>query len=246
MSTSPLVSILIPFYNCKYIVHAIASALNQTYPHIEVIVINDGSDQYTELVTPYLPRITYLEKENNGVASAINLGMKRAKGDYFVWLSSDDFIYPNKVEEQLNFMQEKKAKFSFTNFNTMNRDNQMIKFNAGLHFNSEVELLNLLQNYNPINGCTIMMAREVVEAIGNFNENLRYAQDYEYWLRVAGKFHLHYLPKALTNYRIHNDMGTIRHKKEITEEFHHVRDQYREVTGKIIKYREQSNTLYGF
>lgn len=234
------VSILIPFYNCPYVGQAIESALNQSYPHKEVIVINDGSTMYKERITPYLSRVKYLEKENNGVASAMNFGIKQAKGDYFVWLSSDDTIHPDKVWLQLKFMQRKNAFLSFTNFNTINKDNKIIKYNAGLHFNNDLELLKLLQNYNPINGCTVMFSKNVVETVGLFNEQLKYAQDYEYWLRVALQYPIHYFPMTLTNYRIHEDMGTLRHKKEVKNEFHYVRDQYHDAIANLINIRSSS------
>lgn len=234
------VSILIPFYNCPYVGQAVQSALAQSYPHIEVIVIDDGSTMYKERISSYLSRITYLEKENNGVASAMNFGIKQAKSDYFVWLSSDDTIHPDKVRHQLNFMQRKNAFLSCTNFNTMNKNSEIIKYNAGLHFNNDLEPLKLLQNYNPINGCTVMFSKKVVETVGLFNEQLKYAQDYEYWLRVALQYPIHYFPMTLTNYRIHDDMGTVRHKEEITNEFHYVRDQYHDAIGNLINIRSNN------
>ncbi|WP_394514565.1 glycosyltransferase family A protein [Priestia aryabhattai] len=92
------VSIIIPFYNCSYIDQAIQSALNQTYQDIEIIVVNDGSSKFNEKITPYLDRILYIEKENGGTASALNLGIKNATGEYFAWLSSDDIFLPIKYQ----------------------------------------------------------------------------------------------------------------------------------------------------
>ena len=93
------VSIIIPVYNGeKYIAQSIESALNQTYKNIEVIVVNDGSSDNTEkIVLEYGDKIKYIRKENGGVASALNVGIKNMTGDFFSWLSHDDLYYPNKI-----------------------------------------------------------------------------------------------------------------------------------------------------
>ena len=101
----PLVSIIIPVYNgANYLKDAIDSALAQTYPNVEVLVINDGSNDngLTEnIALSYGDKIRYFYKENGGVASALNLAIKNMKGEYFSWLSHDDMYYPNKIERQI-------------------------------------------------------------------------------------------------------------------------------------------------
>ena len=96
----PLVSIIIPVYNGeKYMREAIDSALNQTYKNIEVIVVNDGSkDNTDEIALSYGDKIRYFKKENGGVSTALNLGIKEMKGEYFCWLSHDDVYEYNKVD----------------------------------------------------------------------------------------------------------------------------------------------------
>lgn len=105
----PLVSIVIPVYNgADYMREAIDSALGQTYPNCEVLVINDGSndDGRTEAVAlSYGGRIRYYRKENGGVASAFNLGIQQMRGDYFSWLSHDDYYLPDKVQHQIDALQ---------------------------------------------------------------------------------------------------------------------------------------------
>ena len=83
---------------------AIDSALAQTYPDFEVIVVNDGSDDggMTERIAlSYGTRINYCYKENGGVASALNVGILMMSGDLFSWLSHDDVYYPEKVAVQV-------------------------------------------------------------------------------------------------------------------------------------------------
>ena len=101
----PLVSIAIPVYNgANYMREAIDSVLAQTYPNIEVLVVNDGSRDEgatEEIVLTYGYRIRYFSKPNGGVASALNLALKEAKGDYFCWLSHDDIYLPEKVSKEM-------------------------------------------------------------------------------------------------------------------------------------------------
>ena len=238
-SIQPLVTVIIPFYNCSYVAQAIESVLSQTYPHIELLVVNDGSYKNQHLITPYLSKITYIEQTNKGVASALNQGIKHAKGEYLVWLSSDDLISPHKIEHQLNFMQENNALISFTNFNIIDKDNQITQYNVGKEFKNDVEILQTLQEYNPINGCTVMLSKEIIKTIGFFDENLKYAQDYDYWIRTALHFPIHYFHMTLTNYRVHEAMGSIRFNKEQQFEFHSVRDKYKNMIGKLIYAKEK-------
>ena len=235
----PLVTVIIPFYNDAYVPQAIESVLKQTYPHVELILVNDGSYENQQLITPYLSNITYIEQINKGVASALNQGIKQAKGEYLVWLSSDDLISPYKIEHQLNFMQENNALISFTNFNIIDKDNQITQYNVGKYFENDVEILQTLQEFNPINGCTVMLSKEIIKTIGFFDENLKYAQDYDYWIRTALHYPIHYFHMTLTNYRVHDAMGSIRFNKEQQFEFHSVRDKYKNIIGNLISEKER-------
>src|SRR5574344_1270331 len=108
MEDNSKVSIVIPVYNgSNYLKQAIDSAINQTYKNIEIIVVNDGSndDEATEKIAlSYGDKIKYYKKVNGGVASALNLALKNMTGKYFSWLSHDDLYYANKIEKQINFI----------------------------------------------------------------------------------------------------------------------------------------------
>ena len=106
---NPKVSIVIPVYNgSNYLKDAIDSALSQTYNNLEIIVVNDGSNDEGKtkaIAEPYGNKIIYLEKENGGASSALNLAIKKMTGDYFSWLSHDDMYYPNKISRQVEELQ---------------------------------------------------------------------------------------------------------------------------------------------
>lgn len=105
----PLVSIIINNYNySRFLTEAINSALNQTYPHVEVIVVDDGStDGSQEIITSYGNRIIPVLKDNGGQASAFNAGFVACRGDMIFFLDSDDVFYANKVKEIADLLTTK-------------------------------------------------------------------------------------------------------------------------------------------
>ena len=102
------VSVIIPAYNAdNFIAESVTSALNQTYPDVEIIVVNDGSTDNTEKsLAPFMDLIIYIKKENGGPASARNIAIKRSTGEYICFLDADDIFLPHKLERQVNFMEK--------------------------------------------------------------------------------------------------------------------------------------------
>ncbi len=105
---NPIVSVVVPSYNRgNVIAQTLDSALAQTYPQIELIVVDDGSTDGTErAVEPYRDRIIYVRQQNQGLAAARNAGMARSTGEFVAWLDSDDLWNAEKVALQVAFMQQ--------------------------------------------------------------------------------------------------------------------------------------------
>ncbi len=103
-----MVSVIIPVYNrAKYIEDCLNSVLNQTYKDYEIIVVDDGStDNLKQVLLPYLSKINYIHKENGGAASARNVGIRNAKGEYIAWLDSDDRWFDFKLELQMMLLEK--------------------------------------------------------------------------------------------------------------------------------------------
>ncbi|MCM3785863.1 glycosyltransferase [Neobacillus mesonae] len=229
MNTQPLVTIVIPFYNCPYIHHSIRSALEQTYPSIEIIVVDDGSTIHANLIDPYRPYIYYLGKQNGGTATALNHGIRYASGEYIVWLSSDDMLYPEKVAMQVGMMQELGASISHTNFNYINEHGVVTQFRAGPSPMSRQEMLRFFLLGNPVNGCTVMIHKSVFTTVGLFDESLPYTHDYDLWYRVLLAGHsIPYITQPLTAYRRHQGMGTLRYEGAIAHEISMTKAKYRD------------------
>ncbi|MEB1806301.1 MAG: glycosyltransferase [Bacillaceae bacterium] len=230
------VSIVIPTYNCKFVDQAIESALNQTYQNIEVIVVNDGSKKYQEKIKPYFGKIRYIYKGNGGTASALNMGIKNATGEYFCWLSSDDQYVPEKVEKQLNFMKSIAAYCSYSAYYTMNDQSQITNGPIGVHFPNKMLFYKKLRAGCPINGCTVMLNMKVLNEVGVFDETLPYTHDYDLWLRIIQKYDFTFLNDPLVKYRVHEEMGTKKFDREIRKEIQLVKNRHqKELTQLILR-----------
>lgn len=234
MVEKPKVSIVIPFYNCPYIDQAIESALNQSYPNIQVIVVDDGSIKYSEKIGPYLNKIRYIKKGNGGTASALNMGIKNATGEYFTWLSSDDLYDKFKVEKQLAFMQERSADISYGNYVLIDTDNQIISEQAGINMPTRIQFLEIMRKGCIINGCTVMLKMKIFEEVGLFDTSLPYTHDYDLWLRILPHYHFYYFHEPLVMYRVHSEMGSKKYEQVIPQEILSVQGKHAKKLEELI------------
>ena len=222
LNHNPLVSIVIPVYNgSNYMRQAIDCALAQTYPNVEVIVVNDGSKDDTDAIArAYGDRIRYFPKENGGSSSALNVGIQNMKGDWFSWLSHDDLYTPDKVEKQvayLNSLQIPESEawrhFFFTAAEYIDADGKRLRIDgeeAGLALQKQIDSMpgNAYLIAEPtrytFHGCGCLIHRKALEEVGGFDEKLRLINDVDLWFRLySGGYRLHYLPEPLVKGRVH-------------------------------------------
>ncbi|GEO05596.1 hypothetical protein AAE02nite_32600 [Adhaeribacter aerolatus] len=105
--TEPLVSVIIPCYNhAHFLPEAIESVLNQTYPAIEIIVVDDGSKDNTREIAQRYPEVTYIYKQNQGLSAARNTGIDHSRGAYLVFLDADDWLYLDAIETNVNYLRQ--------------------------------------------------------------------------------------------------------------------------------------------
>jgi glycosyltransferase involved in cell wall biosynthesis len=209
----PKVTIAIPVYNgANFLREAIDSALSQTYPNIEIVVVNDGSkdDGATEQIAlSYGDRIRYCSKQNGGVASALNLAVENMTGEYFSWLSHDDLYTNDKVEKEVA------AVVRATN------DSSIIYCDYSVFINNPAgAIARRLKNVAPesfrywltvgsgLHGCTLLIPRRAFEEIGGFNESLRTTQDRDLWFRMAKDYSFIHIPEVLVKSRFHDAQGS--------------------------------------
>lgn len=218
----PKISIIIPVYNgSDYLKLAIDSALAQTYDNIEVIVVNDGSndDGKTDRVAQtYGDKIRYYKKKNGGVSTALNLAIDKMTGDYFSWLSHDDVYLNNKIERQVDFLDSLSNKDSiiYADFELIDEAGDLIercKLDHGLL--EHIPIYSLLRGM--INGITMLIPAKAFKTHGKFDDSLKCVQDYDMWSRLFNDYPFVHQQDILTQTRIHPGQGTTSNPLAITE-----------------------------
>jgi hypothetical protein len=209
MTALPLVSIIIPVYNgANYLQEAIDSALAQTYPRCEVIVVNDGSSDNgatRDIALSYGSRIRYFEKENGGVATALNCGIREMKGEFFSWLSHDDLYFPHKVDRQIEYLRTNSLYdvVLYSNFEFINDVGTWIGASPDMRGITPESFRSHLIKSNPIHGCTALIPAVCFERVGLFQEHLISTQDYDLWFRMAKHIPFIYQDDILVKSRLH-------------------------------------------
>lgn len=188
MSGRPLVSIVIPVYNgANFLDAAIDSALGQTYPNIEVVVIDDGSDDAgatAAVAARYAGRITYVRQANGGVAAALNRGIEIMRGKLFSWLSHDDIYLADKVERQVEaYLAFGERCIVIGDFELFGEDGDAWHRTTIGHNLLAKPLDAVFKGL--INGCALLVPRSLFDEIGTFNSGLPTSQDYFLWYRMA-------------------------------------------------------------
>jgi len=202
----PTVSVIIPAYNVeRFIVQAIDSVLNQTISELEIIVVNDGSEDGTNKAVEQFDdvRIRMIFKENGGCASARNAGVKIARGNFISFLDGDDYWLPDKLERELAwFESHPHADLVFSLSLAVNEEGDNLGIlKTGKHRSFSFEDL-LIEN--PVgNGSSVLIKKEALDQTGPFDESLPASSDCDMWLRIAKLHHNNFicLPKVLTCYR---------------------------------------------
>lgn len=220
----PLVSIVIPVYNgANFMRDAIDSALAQTYPNIEVIVVNDGSTdkgKTDKIAKSYGDKIRYFHKPNGGVSSAINLGIKNMRGEYYSWLSHDDMYFPDKVQTEIDYLKKNnllhKKNMVYSNYLLVNKRGRAI---------SEIIINHKLVEEKPIyalmrgvlNGNSLLIPKKAWDEYGGLDTKLICTQDYEKWYEMNRTYKFVHVPKTLIKSRYHAGQVTNTNPKVRTE-----------------------------
>lgn len=211
MENNILISIIIPCYNdAQYIEQAVLSALNQTYPNIEVIVVDDGSNAITKAVLQRLePKITKLITQGNqGQSKARNVGIYQAKGDYILVLDSDDYFDPTFCEKALLVLEDTNIKLVASYMVRFN-DNGII--DEYRNFGGDINTLIL---NNQATG-SVLFRKKDFNRTGGYDETMRSGfEDWEFYIRLLQNGgNLFVIKEPLFYYRLRENSTTLRANK---------------------------------
>ena len=189
---------------------AIESVLSQTCKDFELLIIDDGSTDNTRLLCGkylYDGRVKYFYQDNTGISGARNLGIKRSLGEYVCFLDDDDTWLPEKLEKQISFFnrsQDKRVGLCYTALEIIDVMGKKTGRLQSHHSSGNVFVRMLSEN---LVDCTssVMIPRFVFDHVGLFKEEMSHAEDYDLWLRIAGKYLLFSIDEPLVLYREHGN-----------------------------------------
>jgi len=218
-----LVSVVIPTFNSsKYLKEAVESVLSQTYPHLELIVVDDGStDETREALVPFFSdhRVRYFYQENKGGAAARNLGIREARGEFIAFLDHDDVWLPEKIEKQLALFQNEKVGLVYSGSERFGQPRTELRFRPSTRPLSDYfrrgHIYRNLLSANFIPTSSVVIRRSVLDRTGPFLEQigpsrLWYCDDYELWLRIAKICEIDFINPNLVRHRIHPNQLSVK------------------------------------
>jgi glycosyltransferase involved in cell wall biosynthesis len=199
------ISVIMPCFNAaQFVDEAVSSVLRQTHPHVELIVIDDGStDGSKEILRRRCDRLTLIEQPNQGPYSARNLGLQRASGEYVAFLDADDWWREDclaKLHAALSTTDAAIAYCGWQNVGAPNRSNEPY---VPPDYEEGSKLEAFLRAASPWPIHAALVRRTELLAAGGFDESLQSCMDYDLWLRLGGTRPIVRVPEVLAFYRFH-------------------------------------------
>jgi glycosyltransferase involved in cell wall biosynthesis len=213
MGSNPIISVIIPSFNsARFVVQAVQSALAQTYSPVEIIVIDDGSNDNTRAVlAPFFERTRYVYQSNKGLSKARNRGIEEARGELIAFLDADDQWLPEKLAKQWDCLKANPSA------GLVHTDTYQLYEPDGtqsyIYFGKERfsgSCYSELFWGNRITVSSVIVPRRCLNRIGIFDEEIRgpTTQDLDLWLRIARHYPLAYVNEPLVVYRRHSANGS--------------------------------------
>lgn len=204
-----MITVILPVYNGKkYIAQAIDSVLKQSYSAFELIIVNDGSTDDTESEISKFKddRIKYITQSNQGPSAARNKGMSIAKGKYFAFIDADDLYEPNKIEEQVEILNNhKEAYVVYNGYFEVDENLTKIRDVKPEYVNECRSNLLAMMLFRPIISCpaSIMIRRDCYDKGLKYNSIYKHGDDYDFLINLLKYYNFYYIDKPLYNYRKH-------------------------------------------
>lgn len=202
------VSVIIPNYNyARYVGGAVDSVLAQTFPDIEIIVVDDGStDASKDVLSDYGDAIKTIFQQNRGVSAARNNGVAASSGELVAFLDADDEWLPSKVEKQVAlFRSDTSLGLVHVGVDEIDADGHSLRHRLeGSTGDATHDLLMLGRKGILGGGSGLMVARTVFDQTGGFDSRLSTSADWDFFYQAARRCKVGFVPEVLVRYRFHN------------------------------------------
>lgn len=211
----PLVTVVCLSYNHRpFIQEAVGSVLAQTYPNIQIILIDDGSTDGSidelEIIAQKNPHVELISlKQNVGNCKAFNIAFAKAKGDYIIDFATDDVMLPSRIQEQINFFKTLDDTYGvvFTDAGYVDEDGRFLYYhNDNLRRKKMITTIPRGNVYPVviaryfISSPTMMIRKRVLDEMGGYDEQLAY-EDFDLWIRSSRNYQYAFLDRVLTYVR---------------------------------------------
>ncbi len=207
--TAPLITVLMPVFNSElYIARAVKSILEQSFDDFEFLIINDGStDRSMDIVREFKdPRVRIIDTENRGVAAALQLGIKNARGGYIARMDADDESLPDRLKiEKLSLDKNPHIAVVHSSVEYIDTRGQGIHLNRDEGYDNAITKWLLNWKNVPIHSTVMMRAAVLKDHALNYSLKMNRAEDFDLWNRIAQVSDFLYLPDVLVRYRIHSE-----------------------------------------
>ena len=202
----PYFSVVIPVYNKeKFVAKTLKSVLDQTFTDFEIIIVNDGSTDKSEVKILEFKdsRIQYYSKKNEGVAVARNFGIEKATSDYICFIDADDFWFPNFLETMHRFISELPEQKVFAAAIEIETKNKTIPAHYSIPKKSDFEIVDFFdasQKECILWTSSVCIHKSVFEKVGTFDTMIKHGEDTELWIRIGLQFPIVFIRKILARY----------------------------------------------
>jgi len=207
----PAVSVIVRTSNRRdFLIECLKSITNQTFRDLEVVLVNDGGLDVTQIIESYKDRLRIVYKRhlsNRGRTAALNTGLRSAAGQYVTYLDDDDIFYPEHIETLINEMEKGDYAVAYTDSleaEQRQTENAFEIVQRRLVYSQDFDPDLLLKtNYIPI--LNVMHRRDCLDSVGIFDESLPVLEDWEFWIRLSRKYSFIHIPKVTAEYRVRDD-----------------------------------------
>ena len=204
---SRLVSVVIPVHNAeRYVEAALKSVFAQSYPHTEIIAVDDGSsDRSVDVLERYADRVVLVRQPQSGTAAARNRGVREARGKWIAFLDADDLWSPMKLQQQLDGCGDRVWCYTDSIFLGGVNDGRK---DSELNVKYQGRVLERLVCNNFVCTSSVLIQKQAYLDAGGFSDGFQSVEDWELWIRLASTHEIAYVDEPLVKYRVHSQSAS--------------------------------------